>query len=82
MTRHSILEYVKAVKPRYKRGSKEAKTKILDEFIATTGLHRKSAIRLLNRPDQSERRKKSGRPRRYGFETEVTLMKVWETSDR
>jgi hypothetical protein len=31
------------------RASKETKTKILDELIANTGMHRKAAIQLLNR---------------------------------
>ena len=51
MTRRSILEYARAVRPRYLRASKKMKTRILDEFMANTGMHRKAAIRLLNKPD-------------------------------
>jgi hypothetical protein len=82
MTRHSILEYAKAARPRYLRASKEDKTKILDEFIAITGMHRKSAIRLLNRPDYVAGKKKGGHRRLYNLEAEATLMKAWEATDR
>jgi hypothetical protein len=82
MTRRSILEYARAARPRYLKASKENKTKILDEFVSITGMHRKAAIRLLNRSDAVGGRKKSGRPRRYDMETEATLLKAWETTDR
>lgn len=82
MTRRSILEYAKAVRPRYLRASKEIKTRILNEFIATTGMHRKSGIRLLNRQDVAVGRKRSGRPRCYNGEAEAALIKSWEITDR
>ncbi len=81
MTRYSILEYASAVRPRYFRASKEGKTKILDEFIATTGMHRKAAIRLLNRRTFGGR-KRGGRPRRYTIEVEMALKIAWEATDR
>jgi len=83
MTRRSILEYAKAVRPRYLKASKEAKTKILNEFIATTGMHRKSGIRLLNREDVGEAGNKGrGRPRCYDVQAETALLKSWEATDR
>ena len=48
MTRDSILEYAEAVRGRYLRPKKGLKTKILDEFVAATGLLQKANIRLLN----------------------------------
>jgi hypothetical protein len=48
VTRRSIVEYAEAVRGRYLRAAKKAKTEILNEFVATTGMHRKSVIRLLN----------------------------------
>lgn len=81
VTRKSIKEYAQAIKERYRRASKAEKTKILDEFTKTTGLHRKAVIRLLNR-----RRlipgKKLGRPREYGTLAVEALRFVWESSDR
>ena len=40
MTRQSIQEYAQAIRGRYWQATKEGKTKILDEFTKTTGLHR------------------------------------------
>jgi hypothetical protein len=81
VTRKSIKEYAQAVKERYRRGNKTEKTKILDEFTKTTGLHRKAIIRLLN-----HRRlipgKKRGRPKEYGALAGEALRYVWESSDR
>jgi hypothetical protein len=82
VTRRSILEYARAVRPRYFKSTKKMKAQILDEFMANTGMHRKSLIRLLNKPDQSGKRKRPGRPRSYSLETEATLRMAWETTDR
>ena len=80
MTRGSILEYARAVRSRYLRSGKEAKAKILDEFVQATGLHRKSAIRLLNR-EEAKGGKRRGRPRLYGADVVAALKVVWEASD-
>ncbi len=82
MTRHSILEYAEAVWGWYSGASKRTKTKILEEFVATTGLHRKAAIRLLNRRSSPVGRKRSGRPRLYGLEVMAALKVAWEATDR
>jgi len=58
------------------------KTKILDEFEAATGLHRKAAIRLLNRVSGPIRSKGHGRPRLYDLEVTAALKVAWEASDR
>ena len=81
MTRHSIHEYAASVRQRYRRGRRAEKGKILDEFCATTGLHRKAAIRLL-RPDRQLKTVRRGRPRRYGSAVMAPLRLVWETGDR
>lgn len=82
MTRRSILEYTEAVRGRYLRSTKKMKTKILDEFVATTGLHRKAVIRLLNRRSRPTDLKRSGRPRLYSLETIAALRVAWEAADR
>ena len=82
MTRRSILEYAEAIRERYLMASKKVKMRILDEFVATTGLHRKAAIRLLNRRSKPSGRKKSGRPRLYSLEAMAMLMVAWEAVDR
>ena len=82
MTRRSIIEYAEAVRGRYFRVSKKKKTEILDEFVANTGLHRKAAIRLLNRRGWSPGKKRSGRPKLYGLEAMAALKVAWEATDR
>ncbi len=82
MTRRSILEYAEAVRGRYMRSSKKTKVRILDEFVATSGLHRKAVIRLLNRRSRPGGRKRSGRPCLYSLEAMGALKIVWEASDR
>jgi len=62
--------------------SKKLKTKILDEFVAATGLHRKAAIRLLNRRIGPAGRKRRGRPQLYGLEVMSALKVAWEATDR
>ena len=81
MTRRSIREYAEAVRRRYFRAAKKAKTEILNEFVATTGMHRKAVIRSLNRKSRSPGKKRRGRPRLYGHEAKAALKVVWEASD-
>jgi len=82
VTRRSTLEYAQAIWPRYLRVSKGEKGKILDEFMQVTGLHRKAAIRLINRVDRPRTGKRRGRPRRYGPDVAGMLKVIWEASDR
>jgi len=82
VTRRSIVEYAQAVRSRYLRASKVDKGKMLDEFMQVTDLHRKAAIRLLNRANQPRRGKRRGRPRRYGSDVAGMLKAIWEASDR
>jgi len=82
VTRRSILEYAQALRSRYFGASKEEKGKMLDEFTKVTGLHRKAAIRLLNRLSQPRTDKGRGRPRKYGIGVSESLRAVWEAGDR
>jgi hypothetical protein len=75
-------ELVAAIGGRYRASRRAERTKILDEFVAVTGYHRKHAIRLL-RPRIGD-----GAPverrihRRYGTEVQQALIALWEASDR
>ena len=51
MTLKARRELLRAVRDRYWRASKKQKSLILDEFVASTGYHRKYALALLRRPD-------------------------------
>lgn len=81
MTRRSVVEYAEAVGGRYGAAGRNEKQRILDEFCQTTGMHRKSAIRLLNR-ERGPAAGRRGRPRRYGPEVAEALVRVWEVGDR
>jgi hypothetical protein len=82
VTRASILEYAEALRRRYFKASRKGKGKMLDEFTQVTGLHRKAAIRLLNRQGQPVASKRRGRKRKYGTGVTEALRAVWEASDR
>jgi len=82
VTRKSVVEYVEAIRERYRRGSKGEKGKMLDEFTQTTHLHRKAAIRLLNRVSGSAGKKRRGRARKYGAAVADALRYLWEATDR
>ena len=75
-------ELVAAVIERYSKGRRSEKGRILDEFVAVTGFHRKHAMRVL-RAGSSERRTRS-RPERRVYDKAVreALIVLWEASDR
>ena len=74
-------EVTAAIRERYRASGKAAKSGILDEFVAVTGVHRKHAIRLLS-PKGIDRRPR-GRPKtRYGRAVAEALVLLWEASDR
>ncbi len=64
------------------RADRMERGRILDEFTAITGFHRKHAMRLL-RAGQPKRRSGPRRGRRvYEDATRETLIVIWEASDR
>lgn len=81
MSERAMTEYALAIRGRYATAGRVEKGRILDEFCATTGMHRKAAIRLLNRKTGPVA-PRSGRPRRYGAGLTEALVKVWQVSDR
>jgi len=81
VTRRSITEYAEELKKRYFKASRVEKGKMLDEFTQVTGLHRKAAIRLLNRPGLPGAGKRRGRPAVYR-DLMQPLRVIWEAGDR
>jgi hypothetical protein len=75
-------ELVAAIAGRYAQGDRAERGRILDEFAAVTGFHRKHAMRLL-RAGQVTRRC-GPRPDRRVYDEAVreALIVVWEASDR
>ncbi len=75
-------ELVVAIAGRYAQGDRVERGRILDEFSAVTGFHRKHAMRLLRVGEVKQR--SGARPGRrvYGEAVREALIVVWEASDR
>ncbi len=68
---------------RYQRAGRPHKTRILDEFCATCGYHRKAALRLLNRRLPSAPPKRPGPKRTYDPAQVLPVLKaIWLASDQ
>ena len=67
-------ELVKAIGGRYCAASPDDKGRILDEFVALTGYHRKHAIRVLNGVSETPTWTKRGRLRLYDEAVRETLI--------
>ena len=75
-------ELVSALARRYAVGTRAEKTRILDEFEAVTGFHRKHAMRVL-RSGAAVRRAEGRTGRRiYDEAVRDALVVLWEASDR
>jgi len=83
MSQRSKRELAEAIRPRYLKATKAEKEHILTEFVASTGYHRKYAIRLLNRgcPPRTLK-KKPGRKKVYQGEVVAALEQLWEICGR
>src|SRR5512137_2249360 len=82
MTKASKRELVLAIRLRYMRASKAEKGRILDEFVATTGYHRKYAIWLLRHgPPPKPATRRPGHIV-YDQAAKQALTQVWEISGR
>jgi hypothetical protein len=82
MTSKAKRELLEAIRPRYLRAGKAGKEHILDEFCATTGYHRKYAIRLLKHGAKPHGLKKSGRTKVYQGAVVEALIRIWEICGR
>src|SRR5450631_3657262 len=78
-------EVVSAVTERYRSAKRAEKGRILDALCATTGWHRKHAVRALQQhetiePDRVKALRE--RRRRYGATIKDAMTALWEASDR
>ena len=74
-------ELLAAVAQRYRRSPRADRARILDEFTAVTGYHRKHAMRLL-RTSPSQPVAARQRRRLYDEAVRAALILLWEASDR
>ena len=82
MTHSARAELTNAVRRRYSAATSVEKRKILVEFIAVTGYHEKSAIRVLNAEPTVKKRQTRVRPSLYDEAVRAALIVLWEASDR
>lgn len=78
MSKKSKDDLVKAIHPRYLQADKVEKGRILDEFVAATGCHRKHAIRRLRQGIPEYRRERRGRKRIYSGDVVGHLARIWK----
>jgi hypothetical protein len=82
MSMTSRRELLAVVAPRYRAARGEERGRILEEFLASTGYHRKYALSLLNHPiTKATARKKRARPRQYAFAVQQALVICWRAAN-
>ena len=83
MSRMAKWEFLASIQERHQGSSKRDKGRILDEFIAVTGHHRKHGIRLLGRSGEAADQVTGVKGRRiYDEAVREAVILVWEASDR
>jgi hypothetical protein len=75
-------ELVSAIGQRYRNSLRWEKARILDEFVAVTGYHRKHAMRLLRGGRAGQRSGPRPARRIYDEAVREALVLLWEASDR
>ena len=75
-------EVLRAIRNRYRGASKKDKSRMLDEFVAIVGCHRKHAVRLLRQGDKPTGQTVPKGQRIYDETVREALTVVWEASDR
>lgn len=84
MSPRSRKEYRETIFLRYKKATRKEKSKILDEFCATCGCHRKHAIRVLRKFKRFTQPKPKKRGRRAVYNTAniiTPLKRIWLTAN-
>jgi hypothetical protein len=83
ISKHTRVELLEALRHRYTDGSKKEKVRILDEFVAVAGYHRKHAVRLLgNHNHQDNLHDQTTHKRIYNEAVKEALIISWEVADR
>ena len=72
---------IEAIGERCRSGARTEKLRMLDEFVAVTGYHRKHAIRVLS-GRESKRAKRRARKRLDDEAAREAVVVLWEATDR
>jgi hypothetical protein len=75
-------ELVVALSGRYASSNRKERGRILDEFVAVSGLHRKHALRQLRAGQPGQRSGPRPGRRLYNDAVREALIVIWEASDR
>ena len=70
-------EYLARMRERYVVATRPEKSRLLDEAVAVTGRHRKGLIRAWRAGPRPLRRRRAGRPTRYGPAVVRALVAIW-----
>jgi hypothetical protein len=82
MSKESRRELLAVVAPRYRASKRKERKSILEEFVASTGYHRKYAIELLNHPPKAQApHKPQQRKRRYACAVQDALTRCWRAAN-
>lgn len=81
MTVDERRKCLKRMQGRYLSGTREERSRLLDELEVLTGLHRKSVVRLLKGPSLERQRRRRQRSREYGAAVDDALRVIWESLD-
>jgi hypothetical protein len=82
ISRQARAEVLRALRERYQQAAKQEKTKVLDEFVAVAGCHRKHAIRLLTTNGSAGPGAVAGGRKTYDEAVREALIVLWEAADR
>jgi hypothetical protein len=74
-------ELLGSVAPRYRKATKKEKSRILDEFAAITGYHRKYAVHVLRHPPAQRTSQRRRRKRIYGLPVQTALVRLWRIAN-
>ena len=80
MDARACRQYAEEMRKRYARAGRGGRSRLLDEFVAVTGYHRKYAVKLLGQ-QPVPRERSPGRPSRISVEAVAALVKLWRAMD-
>src|SRR6266516_619805 len=82
MSQHSRRELLAVVLPRYRAAQGTDRKRILDEFVASSGSHRKYTLHLLNHPPQTAPALKTRqRTHQYTLAAQRALITCWHATN-